>query len=110
MPIHKALFLTHGEEEQMIALKDRVAAYGIATSRVVLPGLDDEVDLSSAGDLILTPPAVPRLSVEKPSSPDWDNDLAELVNTLRDGFEAAADDKARAVYVRRMRRALQADA
>jgi metallo-beta-lactamase family protein len=105
-PIRQALFLTHGEEGQMAALKDRVAAYGIEGSRVILPGLDDEVILSSTGKLTLTPSHEKRIARQAVKSPDWDNDLAALINDLRDGFEAAADEKSQAAYVRKVRRAL----
>ena len=107
MPIHRALFLTHGEEEQMTALRDRIVTLGIDPDRIILPALDDEVVLSSVDRLTLIPTKTPRRTKSAPKTPDWDNDLTDLINTLRDGFEAAADDKARAAYVRKIRRALQ---
>ena len=108
-PIHKALFLTHGEEDQMVALRDKVITLGVAASRIVIPGLDDEIALSAAGNLTLVSALEPRVKPETSKSPDWDNDLAELVNAVRDGFHAAANDKSRAVFVRQLRRSLELD-
>lgn len=108
-PIHKALFLTHGEEDQMVALRDKVIALGIDGGQIVVPALDDEVVLSATGSLTLVSALEPRVKSEPPKSPDWDNDLAELVNAVRDGFHAAAGDKARAVFVRKLRRSLGLD-
>jgi metallo-beta-lactamase family protein len=108
-PIQKALILTHGEEDQMDALHDKVIALGIDARRIVMPALDDEMVLSAAGSLTLVPAQEQRVKPAKPKSPDWDNDLAELVNAVRDGFHAAADDKARAVFVRQLRKSLDLD-
>ena len=108
-PIHKALFLTHGEEDQMVALKAKVEALGIEGAKVVMPALDDEITLSSEGRLTIVSTKDPRIKPKKPTSPDWDNDLAEMVNAVRDGFHAAADEKARAGFVRHIRRALEMD-
>lgn len=108
-PIRKALILTHGEEDQMVALRDKVVALGIDVSRIVVPALDDEIVLSATGSPALVSTQKPRVKPERPKSPDWDNDLAELVNAVRDGFHSAADDKARAVFVRQLRRSLELD-
>jgi metallo-beta-lactamase family protein len=108
-PIHKALFLTHGEEDQMVALKAKVEALGIDGEKVVMPALDDEITLSSTGSLTLISANEQRVKPKKPTSPDWDNDLAEMVNAVRDGFHSAADEKARAAFVRHMWRALEMD-
>ena len=64
----------------------------------MVPDLDDEIVLSAVGQPDPRCPALEpaRQTREAPKSPDWDNDLAELVNAVRDGFHAAADDKARA--------------
>lgn len=108
-PIHKALFLTHGEKDQIVALKAKVEALGVEGAKVVMPALDDEVTLSSEGRLTVVSTNDPRIKPKKPASPDWDNDLAEMVNAVREEFYAAADEKARAAFVRRMRRALEID-
>lgn len=105
-PIRKALVLTHGEEDQMAALRHKVVALGIDDSQVVMPSLDDEIILSASGSLTLISATEQRVRVEKLKSPDWDNDLAELVNAVRNGFHAAADEKARAAYVRQVKRSL----
>jgi metallo-beta-lactamase family protein len=46
----------------------------------------------------LAPEAVVRL--------DWHNDMSKLVLDINERIEAAADDRARGVIIRRLRRAL----
>ena len=83
--------------------------YSREGSQIVTPALDDEIVLSASGSLTLISATEQRVKPEKPKSPDWDNDLAELVNAVRDGFHAAADEKARAAYVRQLKRSLAID-
>jgi metallo-beta-lactamase family protein len=39
---------------------------------------------------------------------DWHNDMSKLILDINERIEAAADDRARGVIVRRLRRALDA--
>ena len=48
----------------------------------------------------------PRISPDKMATPDWHNELAELVLDINDEVGKAADAKARAVIIRRLKRAL----
>jgi metallo-beta-lactamase family protein len=38
---------------------------------------------------------------------DWHNEMSKLVLDINDQIEAAADDRARGVIIRRLRRALE---
>ena len=38
---------------------------------------------------------------------DWHNEMSKLVLDINDRIEAAADDRARGVVIRRLRRALE---
>jgi metallo-beta-lactamase family protein len=109
-PIREALILTHGEEPQMNALKSALMEKGFADKDILIPNLDDQIALSADGTSILEPPQDQRMLPEALGGPDWHNDLTELVFELRDIFEQAADDKARAKVLRRIRRALKDDA
>ena len=40
---------------------------------------------------------------------DWHNDMSKLILDINDRMQAAADDRARGVVIRRLRRALEAD-
>jgi metallo-beta-lactamase family protein len=106
MPLKRAAFLTHGEDSALAALKGGLIAAGIPADRVVIPQLDDEIEL---GDGALGPrPGAPprRLSPEVVGKPDWHNELAQLSLDLRARLDKAADDKGRQIILRRIRRAL----
>ncbi len=47
-----------------------------------------------------------RLAPEAVTHLDWHNEMSELMLDINDGIAAAADDRARAVIIRRLRRAL----
>ena len=105
-PLKRAAFLTHGEDGALAALKDGLIADGMPAERVVIPQLDDEIEL---GDGALGPrPGAPprRLSPEVIGKPDWHNELAQLSLDLRTRLDKSADDKGRQVILRRIRRAL----
>jgi metallo-beta-lactamase family protein len=105
-PIRSALYLTHGEEAETAALGDALVAKGMARDRIVAPVLDDEADLLD-GRILLKPVKSPRrIAPEAVGHPDWHNDLAQLSLDLRAALEGAADDRSRAVILRRIRRAL----
>jgi metallo-beta-lactamase family protein len=109
-PIHKALFLTHGEEHEIDALRSDIIKLGMAQERVVAPVLDDEFDLS--GPALRSLPRKgqpPRLEPEQVGRPDWHNEFAQLSIDLREAFERAADERSRNILLRRIRRALEAD-
>ena len=40
---------------------------------------------------------------------DWHNDMSKLILDINDRIEAVADDRARGVIIRRLRRALEAE-
>lgn len=107
LPIAKMVFLTHGEEQAQIALADAVAGEIIAADRIERPRLDDVYDLT--GDVPVRREAEirPRISPDKMARHDWHNELAELVLDINDGISRAADEKARAVIIRKLKRALE---
>lgn len=105
-PINRALFLVHGEEGGIDALRDELAGLGMAAERIVAPVLDDELELLADGTLPKPEPR--RLAPEVIGRADWHNDLARLTLDLRDAFDRLADDRARGVLLRRLRRALEA--
>ena len=50
-----------------------------------------------------------RLAPEAVVSLDWHNDMSKLILDINDRMDMAADDRARAVIIRRLRRTLEAD-
>ena len=108
-PIARALFLVHGEDESVNALRDQMVTAGMSPSRVVAPVLDDEMELLADGVAPRPRPGPRRLEPEVIGHADWHNDLARFTLDVREAFDRAADDRSRAVLIRRLRRALQGE-
>jgi metallo-beta-lactamase family protein len=106
-PIAKAVFLTHGEEQAQVALAEAMAGEIIASDRIERPRLDDVYDLTGEALVHREAETRPRISPDKMARHDWHNDLAELILDINQGVGKAADEKARAVIIRRLRRALE---
>jgi metallo-beta-lactamase family protein len=106
-PIKRGLFLVHGEEPAIAGLAERVSERILPSARVFEPLLDDIYDLSSAAPRPLDAARRRRLAPEAVVALDWHNDMSKLVLDINDRIEAAADDRARGVIIRRLRRALE---
>ncbi len=106
-PIQRGLFLVHDEEPAIAGLAERVSERIIPAARVFQPLLDDVYDLSAAVPAPLDADHRRRLAPEAVVTLDWHNDMSKLVLDINDRIEAAADDRARRVIVRRLRRALE---
>lgn len=106
-PIHRAVFLTHGEEPALGGLIERIAERTIPAAKIVNPLLDDIYELSSAAPTPLDVARRRRLAPEAVVNLDWHNDMSKLILDINARVEAAADDRARGVIVRRLRRALE---
>jgi len=106
LPIAKAVFLTHGEEEPQVALAGAMAGEIIEAQRIERPRLDDVYDVTGDAPVLSEAEIRPRLSPDKMARPDWHNELAELILDINDKVGKAGDEKARAVVIRRLKRAL----
>ena len=106
-PILRGLFLVHGEEPAIAGLAERVSERIIPAARVFQPLLDDIYELSAAVPTPLDAARRRRLAPEAVVALDWHNDMSKLVLDINDRIEAAADDRARSVIIRRLRRALE---
>lgn len=104
-PVRRGLFLVHGEEPAIAGLGQRISERIIPAARIFQPLLDDIYDLSAASP-IPRDPGRRRLAPEAVVALDWHNDMSKLVLDINDRIEAAADDRARGVIIRRLRRAL----
>jgi len=105
-PIRRGIFLTHGEEPALKGLSERIAERTIPASQIFTPLLDDIYELSTAAP---TPSDVSRrrrLAPEAVVNLDWHNDMSRLILDINARIEAAADDRARGVIIRKLRRAL----
>lgn len=94
-PIRRGAFLVHGEPPALTELSERIAERTVPAVQVFVPILDDIYELTTTA-----PEAVVNL--------DWHNEMSKLILDINETMEAAADDRARGVIVRRLRRALEA--
>ncbi|KPQ06809.1 MAG: metallo-beta-lactamase family protein [Rhodobacteraceae bacterium HLUCCA12] len=105
-PIAHAVFLVHGEPPAIDGLAARLEAdYG--PDRLIRPVLDQCFELTPAGARRLddgTPE--PRLRPEQVARLDWHNDVSKLILDINDALQEIADDRARGVLIRKLRRTL----
>lgn len=106
LPIAQAVFLVHGEQEALAAMKARAGKL-VAEDKTYIPRIDSAFSLGSDGPIDISPsmPA-PRIDPERAGHRDWNNDYQVLLQDLNDQLKRAADDKSRGVIIRKIRRAL----
>ena len=107
-PIERGIFLLHGEEPAATGLAARIAERIVPSAKIFRPILDDVFELTTAAPTPIDGAHRRRLAPEAVTSLDWHNDMSKLILDINDRVEAAADDRARGVIVRRLRRALDA--
>ena len=107
LPIRRKVLLTHGEEKALLGLQDSLVAAGVSRDMIVIPELDEEFDLVRGLTSRNDKRKLRRIRQDAVGGTDWHNDLAQLSLDLRALLEGAADEKSRAVILRKVRRALQ---
>ncbi|MCW5721468.1 MAG: MBL fold metallo-hydrolase [Devosia sp.] len=81
LPVHGAIFLTHGEDEERAALRQALIATGLGGDQVVLPQLDDYFELTPAGIAAAGTPERRRIDpMQLPS--DWHNAFSDFTIRL----------------------------
>ena len=106
-PIHRGVFLVHGEETAIAGLAERIAERIVPAAKLFQPVLDDIYELSTPVPTLMDVTRRRRLTPEAVTHLDWHNDMSKLVLDINDRIEAAADDRARGVIIRRLKRALE---
>jgi metallo-beta-lactamase family protein len=106
-PVQRGVFLVHGEEAAVAGLAERIAERIIPAAKLFQPVLDDVYELSTPAPTLLDVSHRRRLTPEAVTHLDWHNDMSKLVLDIGDRIEAAADDRARGVIIRRLKRALE---
>jgi metallo-beta-lactamase family protein len=101
------VFLVHGEETAIAALAGCLAERIIPAAKLFQPLLDDIYELAMPAPTLLDVARRRRLAPEAVTHLDWHNEMSKLVLDINDQIEAAADDRARGVIIRRLRRALE---
>lgn len=105
-PISQAVFLTHGEAPAQAALTARIAG-AVPAGRVLAPALDTAFELTLDGPRQFETGQRPRTEPAVIGRPDSHNDLAALLIDINEQIDKAADERTRAVIVRKLRRALE---
>ncbi|RWM02552.1 MAG: MBL fold metallo-hydrolase [Mesorhizobium sp.] len=106
-PVGQSIFLTHGEEEGLAGLGERLKGF-FPEGKIIKPQLDDAFRLSSGGCLPVDINHARRLKPESVGRLDWHNDLSRLLLDVSEAVNSAADERGRAAIIRRMQRALAA--
>ena len=96
----------HGEPPALTGLSERIAERTVPAAQVFIPILDDIYELTTAAPTPLDASRRRRLAPEAVVNLDWHNDMSKLVLDINEAIEMAADDRSRAVIIRRLRRAL----
>ena len=106
-PIRRGVFLSHGEEPAQNGVIERIAERVIPRAQIFNPVLDDVFELSTAAPTPIDVSRRRRLAPELVVNLDWNNDMSKLILDINAHIEAAADDRARGVIIRKLRRALE---
>ncbi len=105
MPAKRAVFLVHGEAEGLTAMRDGLIGEGLDRERVIIPQLDDTVDLIEGGGV--KERALPkRIAADDVPGPDSHNDFARFSLELKKAMRRAKDEKSRRALLRRLESAL----
>jgi metallo-beta-lactamase family protein len=107
-PVARGVFLVHGEEPALAGLSERIAERTVAAAKVFIPILDDVYELTTAAPTPIDGAHRRRLAPEAVVDLDWHNDMSKFILDINDRLEAAADDRARGVIIRKLRRVLDA--
>jgi metallo-beta-lactamase family protein len=106
-PIRRGLFLVHGEGDARAALAERLPRELLPQQRIFQPQIDDVYDLDAETARALSTHRQRRIAPDTAARLDWHNDLTSLVLDINETVEAATDERARGVIIRRVRRALE---
>jgi metallo-beta-lactamase family protein len=105
-PVRNTIFLTHGEESGLSGLRDRLSPM-VGSDRILMPLIDDAYELGPSGARQIDVNKPRRVKPEKVARLDWHNDLSKLLIDVADRVNSAADERGRAVIIRRLRQALE---
>jgi hypothetical protein len=83
-----------------------VPAGAVSADLTLLITDGDAYELSGAAPTLLNAFHRRRLAPEAVVAFDWHNEMSKLILDINDRMEAAADDRARGVIIRRLRRSL----
>jgi metallo-beta-lactamase family protein len=98
LPVHGAIFLTHGEDDERHALREALMATGLGGDQVVLPQLDDYFELTAAGIAAARKPDARRLDLRQLPA-DWHNAFSDFTIRLSQRLHELPDTEKLAMMV-----------
>lgn len=107
-PIRYNVFLVHGEQLAISGLRSRLTNI-LDSNQIIVPSIDESFDLTTHGAQPIESGFPPRIDKQKVAHLDWHNDVTKLLLDLNDALAKAADERSRAILIRRLRRALSDD-
>ena len=108
LPAHGAVFLTHGEDEERAALRAAlIAEHDLGGDQVIVPQLDDAVELSARGIAAVARPKAPRIDPREMAR-DWHNEYASFIIDLSHTLQNAPSDGERLALMAAVRSQLDA--
>jgi metallo-beta-lactamase family protein len=106
-PVSGAVFLVHGEQGALAAMRAR-AEVCLGGCPVYVPHIDSAFELGATGPIdISASTPLPRIDPAAAGHRDWNNDYQMLLQDLTQELRRASDDRSRGVIIRRIRRALE---
>ncbi|MDO8876496.1 MAG: MBL fold metallo-hydrolase RNA specificity domain-containing protein [Pseudolabrys sp.] len=105
-PICREFFLVHGRSPALQGLSSRIAEHIRPEAHLFIPILDDVYDLSTAAPTPVNIDRRRRLTPEAVIFLSRHNDMSERILDINARINAAADDRASGVIIRRLRQAL----
>ncbi|WP_419904470.1 MBL fold metallo-hydrolase RNA specificity domain-containing protein [Kiloniella sp.] len=106
-PIKQGVFLCHGSEQSLQAMRAELLELGFDKDRVIIPELDDEFELVASGEVTKHPGISRRLEPEVITKPDWHNDLAQLTLDIRSSLEDLSNDQQKTQLLKKLRNELE---
>jgi metallo-beta-lactamase family protein len=106
LPIAHGIFLVHGEVAAIDALKARLGGQVLDGNLIITPGLDSAFELTTSGPRPIETDRPARVTPKSVGRLDWHNELSKLLLDINEVVGNDADERARRVVIRRLRRAL----
>lgn len=109
LPVTGSVFMVHGEEKAIESLRSRLSE-SLPRDRLVDPQLDASYRLGHGAAIeIVDVTRKARIDPMQAGHTDWHNDFQSLLLDIQAEIGKAADEKARARVIRRLRGALAAE-
>lgn len=107
LPIHRAMFLVHGDPPAMRALRVRLGTIGCDPAGILMPELDQGYDLVLGAGPVAHPAAARLAPAQAAAREDWHNAHARLRLEIAEALRRQPDDAAREQLIARLRTHLE---